>query len=165
MSKKVYSRYERFIIDTVLSNSIDYVNEDRADAWKQAKETFGGTEATIKRFMNPVGMCEAFDRVSIIQHNWYDFVLAHPSIILNKQAYRLAYIVADLIGEIYQSIGGFQVWYTEKELQTKKEKLAREAMEKLYVDQAAAGHKNTCPFDFGVPAVIEAIDKFMELQT
>lgn len=52
-----------------------------------------------------LGNHELLDRASLLVHNWEQFVLEHPSCILDKELFKKAYVINDLMADFYQSVG------------------------------------------------------------
>ena len=54
---------------------------------------------------NSLGIHELMDRASIINSNVYDFLLEHPSCIIDQETYHLTMNISCLLDKLYQQIG------------------------------------------------------------
>lgn len=92
------------------------VENDRLSKLKDLEKDNDLYEAIFKDFgPNSMGHHELLDRTSIIQHNIYDFLLEHPSCIMNQELYHLTYKIYDLLETLYEKIGGLSVAETSTE--------------------------------------------------
>lgn len=100
----------------LMMNYNQEIENDRLSKLKDLEKDNDLYEDILKDFgPNSVGNHELLDRVSIIQHNIYDFLLEHPTCIMNRKLYHLTYNVYDLLETLYEKIGGLSVAETSTE--------------------------------------------------
>jgi hypothetical protein len=78
---------------------------ERQDYLRIAKETWETEEEVHRRFdPGSFGAHEAGDRTFIIYENIESYLLRHPTIAMNKEAFEKTYKAFELLLEVYQEI-------------------------------------------------------------
>ena len=83
----------------------DEIELERQEYLKQAVETWQTEEEIKRRFaVGSIGAHEALDRVFIIYENIESYLLRHPTIIMDKEAFGKTYKAFELLLEVYQKV-------------------------------------------------------------
>lgn len=83
---------------------MDEIEKHRQQALELAKEDF--PEGVEERFgPGTIGAHEALDRAFMVQSMWEDFVSNHPTIVLNKELFGLAFEISEKLAEFYCRVG------------------------------------------------------------
>ncbi len=81
------------------------VEANRDKAFEESISSFGSKSEVHRRFApGSFGSHEAADRTFIMTENWDSYVLSHPTIAMNPEAYRMAKIAFEFMHEVYQII-------------------------------------------------------------
>jgi hypothetical protein len=82
------------------------IESERQDYFQKAIETWGTEEELVRRFgEKSFGAHEAFDRTWILYENIECYLLKHPTIIMDKEAFDKVYKAFDLLLEVYNRCG------------------------------------------------------------
>lgn len=92
-------------IKETLKFASEIVDSDRKQAFKESVEVFE-TEDEVHRRFDPgsFGSHEAADRTMLIMENVEHYLLKHPTIIMNEQAYHQAFAACQLLADVYQKV-------------------------------------------------------------
>ena len=92
-------------MDKFVEDHEDDIDIERKEAFKKSLETWE-TEEEIHRRFDPgtFGSHEAADRTFLIMENVESYLLAHPTIIMNKAAFQKVYAASELLADVYQII-------------------------------------------------------------
>lgn len=80
---------------------------ERQDILRLAYQSYG-SESEVHRLFDPgtFGAHEATDRLDIVNGNLWEYVLSHPAVAMNPEAFRRVYEAHYLLADAYQKIGG-----------------------------------------------------------
>jgi len=80
----------------------EYIDEDRKEALDSVRETF---PTDLDQFApGSFGYFELIDRSMILYETWDEYILNHPSTVLNEEVYTLAHQINSLLHEFYQRV-------------------------------------------------------------
>lgn len=79
---------------------------ERQDYLKKAIETWETEEEVRRRFGDKtIGVHEAMDRTWILYENIESYLLKHPTILMDKEAFEKTYKAYELLLDVYQMCG------------------------------------------------------------
>jgi len=81
----------------------EYVEEDRAEALKNIEETF---PENLKERFEPgsYGHFELTDRSMVIMENWFQYIMEHPSAVMDEELYKAAHQIGTALYDFYQMV-------------------------------------------------------------
>ena len=92
-------------IKGTLQFASEIVESHRANAFSDSVDNFGSEEEVHRRFdPGSFGSHEAADRTYLIMENVEHYLLAHPTIVMNEQAYHQAFAACQLLADVYQKV-------------------------------------------------------------
>lgn len=90
----------------VIGYGIEDTKCDRLPTLNKCFDNYGGESEVRQRFAaGGFGAHEATDRAWLIMENWMGYVLEHPTVLMNPEAHRMAYIAQAFMQEVYQIVG------------------------------------------------------------
>lgn len=97
----VLTEKEKSLILSLLEN----MEEERTENFKKAIENFDSEEEVHRRFdPGTMGSHEAADRTWMFVESIDHYVTTHPTVVMNKEAYRLVSMAVGLLHDAYQVI-------------------------------------------------------------
>ena len=83
-----------------------YIKQDRKRELKKWKKAL--PDDLEKRFgKNSSGFWELMDRVNLVAETWDDYVLTHPSTVLDKNLFEICHKISSAMHETYQIVGNY----------------------------------------------------------
>ena len=101
-------------IEKTLQFASEHVESDRKQAFEESIETFETEEEVHRRFdPGSFGSHEAANRTMLIMDNLEHYLLKHPTIIMNEQAYHQAFAACELLMDVYQKVACADIFNEE----------------------------------------------------
>ena len=89
-----------------LNNWLEYCETDRQENWQEIFNNphYDETEDQVRERFDPKTCYEACDRAIIFSNNWNEYVLNHPSILMNEKLHKCAYLAHNLMMHVYNEL-------------------------------------------------------------